>query len=104
MASEKARVTVTAGEKAEAAQLAEHPHAAAAKARHTTRTRIELPVLGTVTLPPPDELAFLAGVGVLALVGAVEWPVALVLGAGHALAGRRRNKLIREFGEALERA
>jgi hypothetical protein len=100
MASEKA----AAGEKAEAEHLAEHPHAAAAEARHTTRTRIDVPVLGTVDLPPPDELAFLAGIGVLAVVGVIEWPVAVVLGVGHALAGWRRNKLIREFGEALERA
>jgi hypothetical protein len=57
-----------------------------------------------VHLPPAEELAFLAGAGVLAAVGAVEWPVALLLGVGHMLATNARNKVIREFGEALEKA
>jgi hypothetical protein len=61
-------------------------------------------VLGKVALPPPDELAFLAGAGLLAAAGAVDWPVAVLLGVGHVLANRRNNRVLREFGEALERA
>jgi hypothetical protein len=61
-----------------------------------------MPFLGTVTLPAAGELAFLGGVGVLAVVGAIEWPIAAVLGAGHLLASNQRNKVLREFGEALE--
>jgi predicted flap endonuclease-1-like 5' DNA nuclease len=88
---------------ATAEHLARHPHEAAEKARHSTRTRVNVPFLGHVDLPPADELAYIAGIGALAVVGVVEWPVAVVLGAGHALANRRRNRLLREFGEALER-
>jgi hypothetical protein len=79
------------------------PRAAADKATRRNSTEVTVPFLGTVKLPAADELAFLGGVGVLAVVGAIEWPVAVVLGAGHALAANHRNKVLREFGEALER-
>lgn len=80
------------------------PRAAADRATRRNSTEISLPVVGAVRLPAPDDLAFLGGVGVLAVVGAIEWPVAVVLGLGHALASRRGNKVVQEFGEALERA
>jgi hypothetical protein len=80
------------------------PAAAADEVTRHNSTQVTLPLVGTVKLPAPEELAFLGGVGVLALVGAIEWPVAVVLGAGHALATSRRNKVLREFGEALEKA
>ena len=67
-------------------------------------TKVTMPFLGTVQLPAADELAFLGGVGVLAVVGVIEWPVAVILGAGHALAMNHRYRMLREFGEALEEA
>jgi hypothetical protein len=81
-----------------------HPRAAADKATRHNSTQVSMPFLGTVKLPAADELAFLGGVGVLAVVGAIEWPIAVVLGAGYALAASRRDKVVREFGEALEKA
>jgi hypothetical protein len=78
--------------------------AAAQQATSHNSVRLSLPVVGQVELPAPDELAFLAGVAVLAVVDAIEWPVAVLLGAGHVLASKRRNKVVREFGEALEKA
>jgi hypothetical protein len=80
------------------------PRAAADTVARRDSVRVRVPLLGQVGLPPADDLAFLAGVGVLAVVGAVEWPVAVLLGVGHALASRRRDKVLREFGEALEQA
>jgi hypothetical protein len=80
------------------------PRAAADTVARRDSVRVQVPLLGQVGLPPADDLAFLAGVGVLAVVGAVEWPVAVLLGVGHALASRRRDKVLREFGEALEQA
>ena len=67
-------------------------------------TRLDVPVLGTVTLPCRDQLVFFSGLGLLAVVGMIEWPVAAVVGAGHLLAARRNNRALREFGEALEQA
>jgi hypothetical protein len=78
-------------------------HAAAAAAeRHTTH--LHVPVLGRVELPPPDQLAFMGGIVTLAVVGVMEWPVALVLTAGHLLAHNRHVQLLRDFGKALEEA
>ncbi len=55
-------------------------------------------------LPPRDQLAFLAGLGVLTALELIEWPVALAIGVGHELARSRHGKVLREFGEALEDA
>jgi hypothetical protein len=66
--------------------------------------RLNVPVVGTVTFPCRDQLVFFGGLGLLAVVGMIEWPVAAVVGAGHLLAAKRNNKALREFGEALEQA
>ncbi|MGI5247352.1 hypothetical protein [Dactylosporangium sp. CA-139066] len=82
-----------------------HPMRTAAHlATDHNSTQVSLPMLGTFRLPAGEELAFLGGIGVLAVLGAIEWPVAVVLAAGHALATNRRNKVVHEFGEALEKA
>jgi hypothetical protein len=81
-----------------------HPRAAADRANRSNSTEVRLPFVGVVRLPAPEELAFLGGVGVLAVVGAVEWPIAVVLGTGHVLATNRRNRVVQEFGDALEEA
>lgn len=57
-----------------------------------------------IELPPPEQLAFLAGVGALAVLEILEWPVALVLAVGHQLAQSHHSRVLREFGEALEEA
>jgi hypothetical protein len=61
-------------------------------------------VVGTVAVPCRDQLVFFGGLGLLAVVGLIEWPVAAVVGAGHILAAKRNNKALREFGEALQQA
>ena len=81
-----------------------HPAAAADQADRNNRVTFSVPLFGTVRLPAGDELAFLGGVGALAVVGIIDWPVAVVLGAGHTLAAKHRGKVLREFGEALEEA
>jgi hypothetical protein len=66
--------------------------------------RIQLPVLGEFRLPAADELVFLGGIAALTALGLVEWPVALLLGAGHELATSKHHSMLRNFGEALEAA
>lgn len=73
--------------------------------RAITHHSVTLDVFGTrLELPPPEQLAFLAGVGALAAFEILEWPVALVLGVGHQLAHSHHGRMLREFGEALEEA
>lgn len=55
----------------------------------------------TSYLPPPDRLAYYAGLGALAAFGVVEWPVALAIGVGVGVArraGRARDQWSRATG------
>lgn len=81
-----------------------HAALAAERAVQRNSTHVELPIIGVVHLPAKEELAFIGGVTAMAVAGVLEWPVALLLGIGHTLATNRHNKLMREFGEALEEA
>ena len=42
-------------------------------------------------LPPPQRLAYYAGLGALAAFQVIEWPVAVAIGAGTAVAARTRG-------------
>ena len=42
-------------------------------------------------LPPAERLLYYGGLGVLATVGVLEWPVAAAVGAGVWVAGRTRS-------------
>ncbi|MDM4721676.1 hypothetical protein QTQ03_19535 [Micromonospora sp. WMMA1363] len=66
--------------------------------------RVEIPMLGEIAIPPPDKLAYYMGLGVLAAVRVIEWPMALVITAGHLLADQHLSGLTKGFGEALESA
>jgi len=66
--------------------------------------RVEIPVLGEVAVPPPDKLAYYAGLGVLAAFQVIEWPLALVITAGHLLADQHLSGVVRGLGEALQSA
>ena len=55
-------------------------------------------------LPSTEELAFIGGIGLLAAVGVLEWPIAATLAVGHLFASSRHNKVLRDFGSVLEEA
>ncbi|MBL1111449.1 hypothetical protein JK364_03345 [Streptomyces sp. 110] len=57
-----------------------------------------------VELPSQEQLCFLAGLGVIAAIGIIDWPVAAAIAVGHGLAHSQHGKALREFGEALEEA
>jgi len=71
-------------------------------ARH--RISFSLPVVGDVHLPPAHHLVWYGGVAALVALECLEWPIALVLATGKALADNRHSAVLREFGEALEEA
>ena len=78
-------------------------HAAQQVSKHQD-VRITLPGLGPIDLGPPDQLAYLVGIGALAALEIIEWPVACIIAAGHLLADQRRSATLHAFGEALEEA
>ena len=57
--------------------------------------RVELPMLGEVAVPPPDKVVYYAGLGVLAALQVIEWPIAVVITAGHLLADQHFSGLVR---------
>jgi hypothetical protein len=65
---------------------------------------LQLPVLGRIRIPRPEQLAFYGALGALAAVEIIEWPVALVLAAGHVLVQNEHGRVAREIGEAMEDA
>lgn len=65
---------------------------------------INLPLLGQVEIPRPEQLAYYGGLAALAALELIDWPVAVVIAAGHLLASNHRNKLLEELGEAIEDA
>ena len=80
-------------------------HGAALHAIERNSSHLHLPLgLGPVRLPSPENLAWYAGVGVVAALGIIEWPVAAVLSIGHLLAEDSHHRLLRDFGQALEEA
>jgi len=80
------------------------PATAANDAIDQNVTKLGLPGLGQVSLPPIDHLVWYAGVGVLTAIELLEWPVALVLTVGKLLADNRSHRTLRSLGEALEEA
>ncbi|OMC34033.1 hypothetical protein A5740_10295 [Mycobacterium sp. GA-1841] len=75
---------------------------------HTVRQAhgfaVTLPVVGRVKVPHPEQLAYYGALGILAAVEIIDWPVALLLGAGHMLMQNEHSQTAREVGEALEGA
>jgi len=57
-----------------------------------------------VELLPPEQIGYLAGLGVLSALGAIEWPVAIAVAVGHTLAFRSHRAGLRHLGAALEKA
>ena len=57
------------------------------------RFSIRLPLVGTVRVPPPDQLAFYGVLGGLAVLELIDWPVALAMGLGSALVARHFSEL-----------
>jgi hypothetical protein len=81
-----------------------HPRMAAERVARRNSTQVSVPLLGMIRLPAADGLAFLGGMGVLVVVGVIDWPIGAALGVGHLLATNHHAKVLREFGEALETA
>ncbi|MEU6642536.1 hypothetical protein ABZ863_08285 [Saccharomonospora sp. NPDC046836] len=71
---------------------------------HMGGQQIELPALGTVHVPAPEHIVYYAGLGLLAALGFIEWPVAVVIGAGHLLADQHWSHVVTGIGEVLEEA
>ncbi|HZR13273.1 MAG TPA: hypothetical protein VFC33_08485 [Acidimicrobiia bacterium] len=92
----------TTAPQAAAGDHARGQRAAAHRAVRRINLDVHLPVIGEVVLPEPAHLAWYAGLATLAALEIVEWPIAVVLAIGKALADNHGNHALEEFGQALE--
>ncbi|MDQ2844795.1 MAG: hypothetical protein M3Y77_00210 [Actinomycetota bacterium] len=76
--------------------------AVAANLQSAEHLQLDLPLLGTVQLPRPEQLAYYAAVATLAALEIIDWPLALIVAGGHALASQQHYRVIAELGEGLE--
>ena len=74
------------------------------KIREGETFHVNLPVLGQMEIPRPEQLAYFGGLAALAALELIDWPVAVVIAAGHMLASNHHNKILEELGEAMEEA
>ena len=74
------------------------------RVRDANTFAVNLPAVGRVRIPRPDQLAYYGALAGLAAFELIEWPVALAIIAGHALASQHHYKVAEELGEALEEA
>jgi hypothetical protein len=63
---------------------------------------VNVPLVGRVEVPRPEQLAYYGGLAALAAFELIDWPVALVIAAGHILATSHHNRMLEELGEAME--
>lgn len=75
---------------------------AVAHIRQAETFAVDLPVLGRVTVPRPEQLAYYGGLAMLAAFEIIDWPVAIAVAAGHVLASNHRSQMLEQLGEALE--
>ena len=74
------------------------------KIREAETFVVKLPAVGPVEIPRPEQLAYFGGLAALAALELIDWPVALVIAAGHFLASNHHNKVLEELGEAMQDA
>ena len=75
------------------AQVSGPTHRAVAqRVREADRFALQLPVVGRVPIPRPDQLAFYGALAALVAVEMVDWPVAVAIGVGHALVSGRPER------------
>jgi hypothetical protein len=63
---------------------------------------VTVPVFGRLEIPRPEQLAYYGGLAALAAFELIDWPVAVVIAAGHILASNHHNRILEELGEAIE--
>lgn len=63
---------------------------------------VNLPLVGSVGIPRPEHLAFYVALGALAALEIIEWPVAVIVAAGHVMTAEEHHRALQGIGEALE--
>lgn len=88
--------------------------AEAEREEHPKSGGVTLPVIHTTIRPPglslpsasgvPGRVLWLGGLGTLAVVGALDWPVAVAIAAGTWVAEQRAKERLRQEQESAKKA
>ena len=79
------------------------PSSTASADKSPQQRAVTLPVLGIrVPLPTAERLVYYGGIAGLVSAELIEWPIALVVIAGHEILKRSRNPVVRGAGKAAE--
>lgn len=73
--------------------LLEAQRDASQRVARARRYSVDLPIVGRVMVPPPEQLAIYAALGGLAVLELIDWPVAVAMGVGSTLVARRLSDL-----------
>ena len=88
----------------EKSQRPKSRHEAVERVKKAETFTVDVPGVGKVNVPRPDQLAFFGGLAALAALQIIEWPVAVAVAVGHILASNHHSKTVQELGEAIETA
>jgi hypothetical protein len=72
--------------------------------RHAEAFTLNVPGLGRIPIPRPEQLAYYGTLAALAAIEVIDWPIALIIAAGHVLAENNHSRVLQEFGEAAQEA
>jgi hypothetical protein len=64
--------------------------------------RVTVPLINFTIEVPRELIPFYVGLGAVVALELVDWPIALLIAAGHTLGSRSHNQVLRELGEGLE--
>jgi hypothetical protein len=63
-----------------------------------------LPFSIHVTLPPVEHLIYYGAIGVMLAADLIDWPIAVIVAVGKAMADNRHYSTLKNVGEALQQA
>jgi len=98
-------VAVRPGEVMPAPAAAAKPRRVHVRKEHLPEQQpsIRLPVVGLVLpVPAKEELPFILGIGAIAALNLIDWPIAVIVAVGHTIATHSRNQALRELAEGIE--
>ena len=87
-----------------ATESSQRPKRRAATRRRVRRRAARLTDVRTAEERHPEHVAWYVGLAVMAVFELIEWPVALIIAAGHEVAHRSRSRAIRKLAEGIEAA
>jgi hypothetical protein len=98
-------VAVRPGEVMPAPAAAAKPRRVHVRKEHLPEQQpsVRLPVVGLVLpVPAKEELPFILGIGAIAALNLIDWPIAVIVAVGHTIATHSRNQALRELAEGIE--